>query len=406
ADVWFRLQTANFTCQHWQLRIANRECWELTVLNRGERSDFFFLEGTGPVKAQVTNWAKPQASFVKQAQAVETALPAGAERAAYLPGGLASPPPEAPFTVVTFSDFDQALVAAVRAAGRPITELDLDGDGAKELVLGPLGQWTTEPVEFIRTGAGSPLPPLANWATSARHRVTPYPVDGGKKTWFLHERHLPELGHSLITLEQGGFMEVWGWAPKASRTEGTEVSFRPDGTIVVVWDMGDPARHRWIREYKLDTTRDDWPYLQSVSSRFVPQEGELRYPATPQEVLQAAFVAFWLGFDDELPRYFAAPNVAEPLTTNTKAERAMYGPGTVELGTVTFKEITGFGADPVQRPEITPSPVGPDGTVGFLARLGGYEHTNYVWGKVTFGIDPAGRPVIVRLEVEGAVSLF
>lgn len=147
--------------------------------------------------------------------------------------------------------------------------------------------------------------------------------------------------------------------------------------------MDDPAGHTWVREYRLDASRADWPHLEMLSSRFLPQEKELRYPQDPAGVVYTASSAHWYELDAELLRYFAAPAAAAALRENPAVRRAMYGPGRVQ-----------------------PGAPGPDGTVGFAARLSLYETTHCVWGQVACGRDARGRPVIASLTVEGTADVL
>lgn len=45
-------------------------------------------------------------------------------------------------------------------------------------------------------------------------------LPGDPRTWLLHERRIPGKAESLIVLMTPAGGEVWGWARKASRTEG------------------------------------------------------------------------------------------------------------------------------------------------------------------------------------------
>jgi hypothetical protein len=407
AEVWFDLDSNRDNCDRMgtDRPFYGEPCWTLTVLNRGVRTVFTFARGYGPVWVEAVNWARPQDSFRKEAGPKVSDFMVPDRRSAYLTQSVQGPPPKEPVVEVPAGAFEAAAATGLLRSRPGATAADFDGDGQDDYVAGPLGAWIEEPVQFYR-GDGALLNTVERWAEGGRHRVTLVRLDGDKRAWFLTEQEMGPDRHLWVRLMQANGAEVWGWAPKASRTEATAVSVEPDGRFTLTWQLDDPARHTWIRSYQIDLAQQDWPYLSMTSSEFVASEQELRYPSDPAGVLQAAFLAFWYDLGAELPRYFASPSVLEALTGDPALRKAMYGPGTVEIGTVTLKEDKGFGDRSILIPEVRPGPVGPDGSIGFVARLSLYENTHYVWGKVTFGTDPAGRPVIVGLVIEGAQDVF
>lgn len=74
ADIWFRLShTLGATPDQ-------PESWTLTVLNRGERTEFDLASGRGPVEVRAENYRSPGLSFTKRLLAVVD--PAGPDRRA------------------------------------------------------------------------------------------------------------------------------------------------------------------------------------------------------------------------------------------------------------------------------------------------------------------------------------
>jgi hypothetical protein len=295
--------------------------------------------------------------------------------------------------------FDAAARAALLASRPDVKPIDLTGDGQAEYIRGPLNAWTAESIDIFRDDAEL-AKTFERWEQAAAHRLRPVTFAGDQRTWFIHEQQIDQLSWISMTRPLGG--ELTGWAPKAEFTRGTRVEAAPDGLITLWWELGDPARHRWVREYRIDTEKPDWPFLRQVSSRFEPSEAELRRPVDPREVLQAAFIAQWYSLTDELPRYFASADAGAALA-NVKP--AQYGPGTVEIGTLTLETLKEYPPE-VKLPKIQPGPVRPDGTATFLARLGSYETSINTWGTVTFGTDGRGRPVITKLVIEGTSEIM
>jgi hypothetical protein len=395
AEVWFSLRRGNTDLG---TNITAADGWILTVINRAERLELTFALGIGPAMARSENWAVRADSYTKRAVKVTAGGPEADRRRAFLAKAAAAPPAPAQVVPVSPEGFTAAAQAAMLAAQPDIKAIDLTGDGQPEYLRGPLGDWTTEPVEIFRSDAvvATTFEP---WEPNQLHRVRPVTFAGDKRTWFIHELQVGSDRHSMIMAHAALGEVLYGWGPKASLTEGSRIEATPDGRFTVWWDHGDPARHRWIREYRLDPSAGAaLPYLQRLSSRLEPAAGALRYPTEPREVLHAAFIAGWFRLESELPRYFAAPEAAAALA---KLPEAMYRPGTVEIGALTLEDLS-YGATVIKRPKLVPSPVGADGSAAFLAILGSYETSIYTWGTVTFS--PGG--LIQSLVIEGTSEIM
>jgi hypothetical protein len=401
ADVWFRLSIAG-PCDQ-----TTASCWELVVLNRGERTVFRFGESAGPISAQADNWAEPARSFHKYIDPGAAPGTMTASQRTLLLQGLAAPATPAPVTEATADQFEEAVFHMLTTA-RPALQtlrLDLNGDERLDLVQGRLDEWTTAPLRFYHgdgRSAGYPWTP-----GKGRMRVTRLPFPNMRVPAFLVER--PDDGDfravSIVTARENPYMNTWemesvyGWAPKASGDIADRVSWTADGTITVEWDMQDPARHTRVSTYTwTEDHQAKWSLVMPQSVAYRPEEEALRYPATPNEVLQAAFVARWLGLTDELPRYFATPEAAAAFAADERIGRPDYRPGGVQIGTLTLPE------DPTRNcgPKVAAvEPQGP-GPHTFAAFWGGYEWCASTWGRVTFGVDADRRPVITELLLDGA----
>lgn len=401
ADVWFRLQERT-ECSH-----NVPSCWELVVLNRGERTVFRFLRGIGPIHASADNWAEPARSFEKHKEDRPPAGPlSGAERQRLL-GSVAAPPDPAPVAEVSAEQFEEAVYQALKAAqpALQVLRVDLNGDGRRDLVRARFGEWSESPAEFYQadgTYVGEPRHLSGAW------RIEEVRFQGMRRPAFLQQaridRGLTVVG--ILTARGNPDMNRWsmvgtfGWAPKSQGTPGDRVHWTDDGTITVEWDLGDPARHTRTTVYKwYEDQAQNWSGVRRASVTYRPEGKELVRPTTPQGVLQAAFVAHWLGFSDELPRYFATPEAAAAFAAEVRITKPDYGPGTTALGNVTppkARETCGANVAQVE-------PAGP-GPHGFGATWGGYEWCDGVWGTVTFSLDTPGRPLIRAIKLEGGTG--
>lgn len=107
-DVWFKTVLGPGDCKG----IGNQPCWDLTVLNRGEKTLFRFAPGYGPIRVISENFPAPAESFEKVKTADGPSQLSPEHRAQAI---AASRPPtqEKPFAVEsTLADFDAAVASA------------------------------------------------------------------------------------------------------------------------------------------------------------------------------------------------------------------------------------------------------------------------------------------------------
>ncbi|HYF75632.1 MAG TPA: hypothetical protein VD973_00715 [Symbiobacteriaceae bacterium] len=394
ADVWFLLQDSTQTCQAFSwVDISPSGCWNLTVLNRGEKLTYTFAEGVGPILVKAENWADPASSFTKRLWK-PSPEPVGQARPQALP-----PTNRAPVTPATAEAFREAELAMLLDEMKDgVIRSDLDGDGERDYIAAPSDTWTTAPLIIYRAD-GSPLAEFLPYPNGSRHRTRAVQFSGLPQALLLHEHQPDDQGphqFGLYAYLNGTMQWLYGWESKSQRAPGHRVSIDGAGIITVEWDMGDPARHTRIRQYALEK---DGSHLsvKAMSTRYVPQGEDLIYPGTPQEVLQAAFFARWFGLRDELSRYFSSPEETAVLADHPEIQEPSYQPGQVWLGSVTLPAPPGS-----KWPPVSPEPIGPDGTTGFFAHWGFYESGTEMWGKVTFGTNKHGQPVIIKLIIEGS----
>ncbi|MFZ5817664.1 MAG: hypothetical protein ACOY93_20615 [Bacillota bacterium] len=402
--VWFRLAKVD-NCLH---QIPT--CWEVVVLNRGERTVFRFAEGRGPVYAGADNWAEPARSFHKYLNDQRLPAPLPAEARTRLLQNLAQPPSPAPVVARTAEQFAEEAVYLTLKQARPnleVLRLDLNGDGKPEFVVGRFGQWSTTQVAFYQAD-GSRIG-SENSVEGTEYRVEQLHFKGMRRPAFLIQSRRTDGtggGVTAVTARENEYMKSWtmegvyGWGLKSSGTRADRVTWTEDGTITVEWDLKDPAGHTLVTVYTwFEDPKGQWSGVTRNSVTYRPEGKELLYPSTPQDVLQAAFVARWLGLSDELPRYFATPESAALFAAEKRISAPDYGPGSVQIGKVTTpKERQSCGAE-VQQVE----PEGP-GPHTFGATWGGFEWCAGVWGTVTFATDRQGRAVIEAIRLEGAVA--
>lgn len=108
ADVWFRLKESREACPGWFWAGQPEQCWELTVLNRGERTRFAMVTGLGPTFAQAENWAAPAESFSKKATAHRAGQLSEEQRKQVLDSVKLPTTPPAPVIPVSSGEFETA----------------------------------------------------------------------------------------------------------------------------------------------------------------------------------------------------------------------------------------------------------------------------------------------------------
>ncbi|HWI66659.1 MAG TPA: hypothetical protein VNT75_33010, partial [Symbiobacteriaceae bacterium] len=284
-----------------------------------------------------------------------------------------------------------------------VLRLDLNGDGRLDLARAHFGEWSTTPLDFLRADGSRAAYPASG---AVEQRVEQLRFKGMRLPAFLVQSkpNGEPNGVTIMAAQENQYDKTWtmeavyGWAPKSYGAPADRVRWTEDGNITIEWDMKDPSRHTRVTSYTwLSTPERSNVKLETLTYR--PEGKELVYPATPKGVLEAAFVARWLDLQSELPRYFASPQAAAAFVADKRVSRPDYGPGTVQIGKVTPPEqLIACGATVIEA-----EPKGP-GPHSFAAKWGGYEWCQGVWGTVTFGTDPQGRPVIQELKLEGTAS--
>jgi predicted small lipoprotein YifL len=110
-DVWFRIARAEKGCAL-PAGVQAEQCWGLTVLNRGEKTEFLFASGLGPVSADSENWKTPASSFAKKVTAAQPGKLQSAARGKLIAEAPATTATPAPVIPVSDADFVKALETA------------------------------------------------------------------------------------------------------------------------------------------------------------------------------------------------------------------------------------------------------------------------------------------------------
>jgi hypothetical protein len=106
AEVWFKL-AEKVPCSIWRTT-PPKHCWDLTVLNRGERTVFQFVSTLGPYHVQADNYQRIANSFTKQIKEHKEGAIDPGMRAALLKQVPAAAGTPAAVIPVTPAEFDQA----------------------------------------------------------------------------------------------------------------------------------------------------------------------------------------------------------------------------------------------------------------------------------------------------------
>ena len=392
-EVWFRLQ-ARTDCSSWGN--AGSGCWELTVLNRLERTIFRFASAEAVLHVWSDNLANPAESYTKSRdQRQPTAPPARQQmiaEGARLPDG-----PLPTVTQVTPAEFDQAIKAMLAKGGRPFLEVDLDGDGQPDRIEGRLGEWHAEPFYLFR-GDGSQVWDwlLANSRQAPRHHsMEMIIIPGIARPTLLYQYGDPDgwrrISPRWLTAES--IVAAWGWHPKLVDALGTGVQIDQDGIFVVSITSAELAGYSWTRRYELTPTSDSRaPYRATLlDEQAVPGA----YPTDPADLLTAALMAKWFTLEQEVERYIPDPAVRTAFL-GAVIKRSPYRPHKPEVGALTWKQEPGWSK---AVPVITPGVPDPDGSADFEVKAGQYEGYNSYVGRIRFGRAPDGRLIITGFEL-------
>lgn len=361
-DTWFRLDDGAATCRGLSWPASGRPaCWDLVVLEQTRRTLWTFGEGYGPVRIQVDDWADPGASHVlrftdRQEMAASVSYPAPAVEPLPLSQGDAA-------------GFSAALAERLRHAAR--LAHDMNADGIPELATAESENWVSAPLTIFRPD-GSLL-----YRSPERHGLLRASAAGDMLV--VEYRPMDDVLYNYYTvlyMRDGQVEPVWGWGTKGSWAFAHRFRLEA-GEFVAEFDLGDPAGHTRVTRYRLEPD-NGYRRAAGVSVAYVPSGSELVYPATPEGVLTAALVARWFGLGEELPRYFASPDGARVLAEHPEIKEPMFLPGTVELT----------------------APPSAGGWADFTAVWNFYESSTRVLGRVRFGSDPGGRPVILELLLD------
>jgi hypothetical protein len=390
--VWFQVTRGGGPCLVGAaLSLGDEQCWALSVLNRGEQTTFRFAPAMG---ATVVGAEKSLHPFYKEILSNQRAADLPAEqRTQWLrnaPGPSATEAPVVAAAPAAFAEARDRLLGVTTIRG------DLNGDGTEESIRGAFGFWTSTSLDVTDAG-GKPMATIG--AYRAVQKVEPVRFRGSSRLFFLqYVREPAGPGYATIIDASPNGDQWWthgtyGWDAKAFGTAATRATVTDDGLVTVEWDMGDPARHTRIRQFRFHHDAER-PYAERLAETFRPTGPELVHPTEPLQVLEAAFVARWMGLEGELPRYFASPEAAGAFAQDERITQPDYGPGQVELATVAAqKDMCNLTKQPAK--------VQPDGTIPFVAGWGGYEWYRAVWGTARAGKNAEGLTVLETVTIIG-----
>lgn len=360
--VYFRLRSEAYP----------NSAWVLTVLNRGERTEWRF--GSGQL-VSAEDPAHPDAAFIKEGDA-SPERPVPAERrtailnAAPMPTGTPAAVEE-----IAPAQFVKALLAI---PGYELREANLDAQAPTVRMVGVFTRTTWFGPELLGTKDEVLLRPSGY---------------GGEGLYTLATLG----GQPRLLVQRDGYLELywvefhngtwsaevaWDLGAKSYSTPATRTRVLPDGRVEVGWEpQADPAKHRRIRHFTM-TEKDQVTWLDDT---WAPAAGALRRPETPLELLQAFVFAQAYGLQEEAKGYLARPEMASrfPLPDQPKPR---YTEPEVGVGRVSVdcKITTG---DP---PAAGPIP--------FYALYGEYEGVTLQHGTAQVGKAPDGRLVIESIE--------
>jgi len=394
ADVWFNLQAVP-QC-HSPLGPTYDACWQLTVLNRGEQTVYLFSPGpapenwigdmTGVLEVRGDNFGNPAESYVKwrrQAQATEPP-----SREAMLAGADPWPTEEyAPIQEVTFAEFRSEQLHQVAEAGLPVKEVDLNGDGETEAIIGRLGEWHDGEVLLLDRRGNRLLALNEHLPSSVLGRVDLVTLPGIASPVLVRQAGTSGEWHSIEFqwMEGDQFVSPWGWHPKTNLAFGMDYEIQPDGTVAITGSLaGYTFDTRYVIERAPDTSY--YPYLaRQVSRQVTPGP----HPTTAADLMTALFVARWYGLTDQIDLYIPDPAVRAAFMATDVGE-VRYDPSPVRVGRLVETE---YG------PTIEPAQPGPDGSLEFMASVQEYEGGSYWTGRVVIGTGDDGRMVVKDLEI-------
>lgn len=389
--VWFLLQKRT-ACGADQSGLPIAACWDVTVLNRLVRSTYRFAERRG-ILLMETEDLRDAASLLReewpQVHKDNTNWEALRQQA--------DEPPTEPLPMITevpLSAFHEALRAALRVAGRPYTEMDLDGDGTFERIEGRLDEWNMEPLHLFHSDGRRLTHSFINhFENGWQHRLQIVTIPSISRLTVLYEYGLPDGWHRIVPRWfHGHLVPALGWHPKITDAIGAHVAIATNGDVVITNIPEEMGGFTWTRRYRIDITPAEFPMYHAQLETETVEPGP--HPQDHHTLLMAAFVSHWFAQAEALERYIPDP-VVRSAFQQEPIGKPKYTPGQPELGKVTYQSRR---AGP-SAPEIESAPIGGDGTTEFLIRANEYEGYTYYAGIVRFGTASDGRAIILDLQV-------
>lgn len=361
AWVYFRLREESFP----------NFAWVLTVLNRGDRTEWRFGSGQ---HVSAEDPARPAAAFTKYGGGKEGAVTA--ERRAAILAAAPFPTGE-PATVeaITSSQFVDGLIAI----GYERQQLDLNADGQPDPLVGLFSRTTWFGPELLDPAEQVLLRP-GGYGEEGLHMIAAL---GGQPRFLIQRHEVLEL--LWVEFRDGHWQAAFAWdlAPKSYVTPATRTKVLPDGRIQVEWEpVNDPGKHRRVRHFTM-TEADKVTWLDDM---WEVAGGALRRPESPLDLLQGFIFAQAYGLQEEARSYLARPEMASrfPLPDQPKPRytEPAVRVGQVDQATCLFKK----GEMPTSGP------------IPFYAIYGEYEGVTLQHGTAVVGRAPDGRLVIESIE--------
>lgn len=280
-------------------------------------------------------------------------------------------------------------IERIRAAaefGRPVQELDLNGDGKVEGIIGVLGQWHGEEVLIVDHDGNHRMTLNGSLPPSVLGRVDLVPGPGLPNPVLVVQTGSPDQWHRMwfTWMEGEQFVSPWGWHPKTNLAFGQGYAIQPDGTVEIT---GSLAGHSFVRQYRIERAEGDsfTPYQAVLQDEQVTPGP---YPTTAADLLTALFIARWYDLHDQIERYVPDPAVRAAFMAQDVG-RVLYAPVPVQVGRLVEGD---YG------PRIEPGEPDSQGYVEFLASVQQYEGGSYWTGRAVIGTAEDGRRVVTGLE--------
>lgn len=353
---------------------GNESTWQLTMLNRGERFDYWFNPHLGRITAGDVELVLRHGEPGVEAAARERILAA----APTLPTTKGAIVEGVPFL---------SYLAQLPGVGRELR--NVGGDQLIEQIVGHFGAWSATPVELYGPD-GRFMHGLNSWGVA---RTALVEIGGRPRLFRLTgdgrlEIHWFEGAGGEWTAHQA--MEIGpklrGWTPAMG------YRILDDRTFAVEWEPGDLAGHRRSRQFAFGADS----YLTFQGDQWEAVDGVLRPPTSPQAALEGLVFAQAYRLTDELPRYLAEPERAAEIASligplNNRFDWLRVGFGTPKV------DENGFCAyDSRPAPglatwgKLTP----------FFVSLPDFEFTVMLGGRASFQQEADGRVLVKELIID------